>query len=166
MPPSSCQSVPFVSAIGNRQCPAPSSFIIHNSSFPLLPPLPHHPTEPLLGAVRVPVPKTIREPNRCNLEPFKPEPPKIALYLVFPRARLTLQVVCPGPVDFRLPARPPKNPCRPTRDNPGRPGGGRLAGGWRQAPQVASACSKAARVFFCKLLEHQTEGWGWFSMVR
>jgi hypothetical protein len=23
-----------------------------------------------------------------------------------------------------------------------------------------------AQLFFCKLLEHQTEGWGWLSMLR
>ena len=82
-----------------------------------------------------PRPKPIREPNRCNLEPLKPETPRTALYLVFPRARLTLQAVCPGLVHFRLPVRPPKSPSRPTRDNPGRPCGGRLGGGWCQAPR-------------------------------
>src|ERR1035437_9827323 len=34
-----------------------------------------------------------KEPNRCNLEPLKPETPKIALYVVVAQGRLTLQVV-------------------------------------------------------------------------
>jgi hypothetical protein len=62
--------------------------------------------------------KPVREPNRCNLEPFKPETPKIALYLVLAQGRLTLQVVCLGLAHFRLPVRPPKSPSRPTRENP------------------------------------------------
>jgi hypothetical protein len=37
---------------------------------------------PLLGAIRIPVPNLVREPNRCNLEPLKPETPKITPYLV------------------------------------------------------------------------------------
>ena len=53
-------------------------------------------------------PKPLREPNRCNLEPLKPETPKTALYVVFAQGRLTLQVVCLGLAHFRLPVRPPK----------------------------------------------------------
>ena len=83
----------------------------------------------LLGAIRIPVPKPVREPNRCNLEPLKPETPKITLYLVLAQGRLTLQVVCLGLAHFRLPVRPPKSPSRPTRENPGRPCGGGLGGG-------------------------------------
>jgi len=44
-------------------------------------------------------------PNRCNLEPFKPETPKRALYLVVALGRLTLQVVCLSLAHFRLPVR-------------------------------------------------------------
>src|ERR1017187_4358926 len=61
--------------------------------------------------------KPVREPNRCNLEPLKPETPKITLYLVLARGRLTLQVVCLGLAQFRLPVRPPKSPSWPTREN-------------------------------------------------
>src|ERR1035438_5474384 len=32
----------------------------------------------------------VREPNRCILEPFKPETPKITLYLVLAQGQLTL----------------------------------------------------------------------------
>jgi hypothetical protein len=32
--------------------------------------------------------------------------------------------------------------------------------------KLLQGSTQAAQVFFCKLLEHQTEGWGWFSMVR
>jgi hypothetical protein len=60
----------------------------------------------------------IREANRCNLEAFKPEMPKVALYLVLAQGRLTLQVVCLRLADFRFPVRPPKSPSRPTRENP------------------------------------------------
>ena len=56
--------------------------------------------------MRIPVPKPVREPNRCNLEPFKPETPEIALYLVYTQGRLTLQVVCLGLAHFRLPLWP------------------------------------------------------------
>jgi hypothetical protein len=50
--------------------------------------------QPLLGAIRIPVPEhPVREPNRCNLEPFKLETPKIIPYLVLAQGRLTLQVV-------------------------------------------------------------------------
>jgi hypothetical protein len=59
--------------------------------------------------------------NRCRLEPLKPETPRIALYLVVAQGRLTLQVVCFGLADFRLPARPPKSLSRPTRESRGRP---------------------------------------------
>ena len=78
-------------------------------------------SRPLYGAIRIPVPKPIREPNRCNLEPFKPEMPKITLYLVLAQGRLTLQVVCLGLAHFQLPVRPPKSPSPPTGENPGRP---------------------------------------------
>ena len=57
-----------------------------------------------------PRPQPIHEPNRCNLEPFKPETPKTALYLVLPQTYLTLQVVCLGLAHFRLPVRSPKSP--------------------------------------------------------
>ena len=77
----------------------------------------------------------VREPNRCSLEPLKPEAPKIALYLVLAQGRLTLQVVCLGLVHFRLPVRPPKSPSRPTRENPGTPCGGSLGGGSCQTPR-------------------------------
>jgi hypothetical protein len=61
--------------------------------------------------------KPVREPNRCNLEPLKPETAKITPYLVLARGRLTLQVVYRGLADFRLPARPPKSSSWPTREN-------------------------------------------------
>ena len=51
------------------------------------------------------------EPNRCNLEPFKPKTPEIALYSVLARGQLTLQVVCLGLADLQLPLRPPKCPA-------------------------------------------------------
>src|ERR1035441_6249979 len=50
-----------------------------------------------LGAIRIPVPNPVREPNRCNPEPLKPETPKITLYLVLAQGRPTLQVVWLGP---------------------------------------------------------------------
>jgi hypothetical protein len=78
--------------------------------------------------------KPVREPNRCNLEPFKPETPRIALYLVVGQGRLTPQVVYLGLLHFRLPVRLPKSPSRPTRENPGRPWGG-LGGGSCQTPR-------------------------------
>jgi hypothetical protein len=53
-----------------------------------------------------PHPETRREPNRCDLEPFKPETPKITLYLVLLRGRPTLQVVDLRLAHFRLPVRP------------------------------------------------------------
>src|ERR1017187_8007258 len=71
---------------------------------------------------------------------FKPETPKIALYLVVAQGRLTLQVVWLGLAHFRLPIRPPKSPSRPTRENPARPCRGGLGGGscqtrtWRFTP--------------------------------
>ena len=49
---------------------------------------------------------------------FKPETPKIALYLVLAQRRLTLQVVYLGRAHFRLPVRPPISPSRPTRETP------------------------------------------------
>ncbi len=82
---------------------------------------------PLLGAVRIPVRN--REPNRCNLEPFKPETAKITPYLVLAQGRLTLQVVCLGLAHSRLPVWPPKAPSRLTGENPSRPCGGGLGGG-------------------------------------
>src|ERR1019366_4624330 len=77
----------------------------------------------------------VREPNRCNLEPLKPETPKITLYLVLAQGRLTLQVVWLGRAHFQLPVRPPKSPSRPTRENPGRPCGGGLGGGAWPTPR-------------------------------
>jgi hypothetical protein len=77
----------------------------------------------LLGAIRIPVPNPVREPNRCDLEPFKPETPKIALYVVVMRGLLTLQLVWLGLTHFQLPVRPPKAPSPPTDENPGRPWG-------------------------------------------
>ena len=64
----------------------------------------------VIGAIRIPAPKPVPEPNRCNLEPLKPETPKTALYLVLAQGRQTLQVVWRGLADFRLPARPSKSP--------------------------------------------------------
>ena len=58
------------------------------------------------------------KPNRRNLEPFKPETPKITPYLVLAQGRLTLQVVCLGLAHFQLPVRPPKSPSPPTGENP------------------------------------------------
>jgi hypothetical protein len=52
----------------------------------------------------------VRDPNRGNLEPLKPETPKTALYLVLAHSRLTLQVVCLGLAHFRSPVRPAKSP--------------------------------------------------------
>ena len=63
-------------------------------------------------ATHPPVLEPVREPNRCNLEPFNPETPKIALYLVLPQGRLTLQVVYLGLAHFRLPVRSPNSPSR------------------------------------------------------
>jgi hypothetical protein len=68
-----------------------------------------------------PLQNSVREPNRCNLEPFKSETPKTALYVVLAQGRLTLQVVCFGPAHFQLPVRPPKSCSPPTDENPGRP---------------------------------------------
>ena len=69
--------------------------------------------------IRIPVPNLGREPNRCNLEPFKLEMPKITPYLVLAQGRLTLQVVCLGLAHFRLPVRPPKSlPGGYTRESP------------------------------------------------
>ena len=42
------------------------------------------------------------EPNRCNLEPFKPETPKTTLYLVLAQGLLTLQIVWLGLAHFQL----------------------------------------------------------------
>src|ERR1035438_9847981 len=82
-----------------------------------------------------PARKPVRELNRCNLEPLKPETPKIAPYLVLAQGRLTLQVVCRGLAHFRLPARPPKSPSRPDRKSPGRSCGGGLGDGSCQTPR-------------------------------
>ena len=76
---------------------------------------------PLLGAMRIPVPNPIPEPNRCNLEPLKPETPKTTLHIVLAQGRLTLQVVWLSLAHFQLPARPPKSPSRRTGEHPGRP---------------------------------------------
>jgi hypothetical protein len=57
--------------------------------------------------MRIPVPNPVREPNRCNLGPLKPETPKITLYLVLAHGRLTLQVVCFGLAHFQLAVWPP-----------------------------------------------------------
>jgi hypothetical protein len=46
--------------------------------------------------------------------------PKIALYLVLPQGRLTLQVVWFGLAHFQLPVRPPKSPSALTGENPSR----------------------------------------------
>jgi hypothetical protein len=35
-----------------------------------------------------------------------------------------------------------------------------------RAANARGKCGKAAQVFSCKLLEHQSEGWGWLSMLR
>jgi hypothetical protein len=59
----------------------------------------------VIGAIRIPAPKPVPEPNRCNLEPLKPERPKTTPYLVLAQGRQTLQVVWLGLVDFRLPTR-------------------------------------------------------------
>jgi hypothetical protein len=63
---------------------------------------------PLPAAIRVPGPKPVREPNRYILEAFRPESPGIPLYVGVAQGPLTLQVVCLGPVHFRLPAQHPK----------------------------------------------------------
>jgi hypothetical protein len=47
----------------------------------------------LRGATRVPVPKPVRDSNRCILKPGKPETAKTALYLVLAQGQLTLQAV-------------------------------------------------------------------------
>jgi len=70
-----------------------------------------------LGAICIPVPEPVSEPNRCNLEHLKPETPRITPYLVLARGRLILQVVYRGLTDFRLPGRSPKSPSWPTRVN-------------------------------------------------
>ena len=44
----------------------------------------------LLSPIRTPVRKPVHEPNRCILEPFKPETSRRALYLVLALGRLTL----------------------------------------------------------------------------
>ena len=95
--------------------------------------------------IRIAVPKPVRKPNRCNLEPFNPETPRIELYLVLARARVTLQVVCLGLAHFRLPVRPPKAPFRPTRENPGRPRVDVLGGGPCQMGRCRRIFSAARR---------------------
>jgi hypothetical protein len=75
------------------------------------------------AAIRVPVPKPVREANRCNLEAFEPETPKTPLYVVPAQEVLTLQVVCFGRAHFQLPVRPLKSASRPTPVNGGRHGG-------------------------------------------
>src|SRR3974377_793447 len=68
--------------------------------------------------MRIPVPKPVHDPNRCNPEPFKPETPKRAPYVVLARERLTLQVVYPSPAHFQLPEQPPEIPFRPIGRTP------------------------------------------------
>src|ERR1017187_1494948 len=74
---------------------------------------------------------------------FKPETPKITLYLVLAQGRLTLQVVWLGLAHFQLPVRPSKPPSPPIGENPGRPSGGgagdraRGPGGVRFSPLLA-----------------------------
>ena len=92
--------------------------------------------------IRIAVPNPGRKPNRCNPEPFKPETPKIALYLVLAQGRLTLQVVCLRLAHFRLPVRPLRNPLpgRHAITPAGRAGGGGMGDGssqtsrWRFTP--------------------------------
>jgi len=86
---------------------------------------------PILPAAILPYPEKelfrnvpVDKPHTCNLEPFKPETPRIALYVVVALRRLTLQVVCVGHAHFQLTARLPESPSRSTRENPGRPCGG------------------------------------------
>jgi hypothetical protein len=100
--------------------------------------------QPLLGAIRIPVPEPVREPNRCNLEPFKLETPRITPNLVLAQGRSTLQLVCLCLAHFRSPVRRPKSPSRPTRENSGKPCGGGLGGGecqtarWRRIVPTGS----------------------------
>jgi hypothetical protein len=74
-----------------------------------------------------------QEPNRCNLEPLKPETLKTTLYLVLAQGWLTLQVVCLGLAHFQLQVRPPKSPSPPTARA--------LAGlgGWTEDPPLDDA---------------------------
>src|ERR1035437_727005 len=78
----------------------------------------------------------------CNLEPFKPETPKIALYVALVQGRLTLQVVCLGLAHFQLPVLPPKPPSPPTGENPGRPWGG-----WAGDPPCWCGCIHRAETW-------------------
>ena len=75
-------------------------------------------TSTLLGAIRIPAPNPVREPNRCNLEPLNSETPRIIPYLVLAQRRLTLQAVYFRLAHFQLPLRLPKSPSPPTRENP------------------------------------------------
>jgi len=68
--------------------------------------------------------KPVRESNRCNLEPLKPETPRITPYLVFAHRQLTLQVAYLGLAHFRLLVRFPKSHSPPIHENLGRPCGG------------------------------------------
>ena len=70
---------------------------------------------PLLGVMRIPVPKPVRKANHFNLEALKPETPKIALYVVLALGRLTLQVVWLGLAHFQLPIRLPISPFPPDK---------------------------------------------------
>ena len=53
----------------------------------------------------MPVPKAVREANGCDLEPFEPEKPRRALYVVLAQRPLILQAVCFDLAHFRLPVR-------------------------------------------------------------
>jgi hypothetical protein len=105
--------------------------------------------------------KPVRDPSRCNLEPFKPETPGITPYLVLAQGRLTLPVVCLGPAHFRFPVRPPKFPSRPTRANPGRPCGGGLGGGPCQTPGwrrlVSTTCGSSMRAITQMVFWHTAQ---------
>jgi hypothetical protein len=92
----------------------------------------------LPGAVRIPVPNPVREPNRCNPELIKPETPRTALYLVLTHGRLTPQVVCLGQAHFQLPVRPPEFPSRPTGENSGTPCVGSMGRESCQTPRKAA----------------------------
>jgi hypothetical protein len=54
----------------------------------------------------IPVPKPVREGNRCKLEPLKPEMPKIALYVGFFGSGQPLQVAYFGRSQFPFPEAP------------------------------------------------------------
>jgi hypothetical protein len=87
-------------------------------------------------------------PPPRNLEPFKPETPKTALYLVRAEGRLTLQVVGLGLAHFRLPVRSQNPLPGRRRQNRGGPCGGALGGGSCQTPRwrrrKAAFCSRSS----------------------